>query len=493
MLRLTIARFVGLFLALGTAVSAQSPQAAPPADTLVQSVITLVQTGDLSRRGQVLARILSSSTRAKDSARIDRLINALALDGAPYDVVKIDSVGRHAFVRLRSRRVPRALLLDVAADRGGSGMIDDIDVLESHATVLDSVEWPATRLPTRAALVSLVRHNLDRLAAGGAFSGTVYIARRDTVVFARGYGFSDLEDSVRNGVRTRFTIASMGKMFTATAILQLVEAGKFRLDDTLAKVLPSYPNAERAARVTVRQLLEHSAGMGDQWSTPRKPVPGLTGALAYAAAVAYPPLHFEPGTRWSYSNEGYSVLAAIVEHHSGETFVEYVQRHVLDRAGMKETSLRTSGSDIVPRRAVGYYPADDDPLGIRSPRANWTFAANGGFGGAGGGYSTVGDLARFGKAMREGRLLAAALRDSMWTGKWDIAGYEGERYGLGSFVANFGDRTAVGHGGGGGYGIDTGFRYFTDGSWTVVVLTNINPPTATNLTKSLTKLLAAQR
>ncbi|HEX2778215.1 MAG TPA: serine hydrolase domain-containing protein, partial [Gemmatimonadaceae bacterium] len=356
-----------------TTSAAQSPQPAAPPDSVVRSVITLVQTGDLSRRGQVLSRILSASARAKDSARVDRLINALAIDGAPYDVVKVDSVGRHAFVKLRSRRVPRALTLDVGTDRGEPGMVGIIDVLEAHPLVLDSVQWPTTRLASRAALVSLVRRNLDRLAAGGAFQGTVYIARGDSVVFARGYGFSDLEDSVRNGVHTRFTIASMGKMFTATAILQLVEAGKFGLDDTLAKVLPAYPNADRARRVTVRQLLQHTAGMGDQWSTPRKPVEGLTGALAYAAAVAYPPLLFEPGTRWSYSNEGYSVLAAIVEQHSGETFADYVQRHILDRAGMKETALKSSGADIIPHRAVGYYPADDDPLGIRAPRANWSF------------------------------------------------------------------------------------------------------------------------
>ena len=478
--------FVGL-------AKAQAPRPVPPSDSVVRSVIGLLQGGDPAQRGQVLDRILAPNARAKDSARIDRLIDALAADGAPYEVTKIDSVGRHAFVKLRSRRVPRALTLDVAAERNGSGAVDNIEVLESHATVLDSIQWPTTRLSSRAALVSLLRRNLDRLANGGAFSGMVYVARGDSVVFARGYGYSDLEDSVRNGAHTRFTIASMGKMFSATAILQLVEAGKFGLDDTLAKVLPAYPNAERARRVTVRQLLEHTAGMGDQWSTPRKPVDGLTGALAYAGAVAYPPLLFDPGTRWGYSNEGYSVLAAIVEQHSGEAFADYVQRHILDRAGMKETSLRSSGSDVVPHRAVGYYPADDDPLGVRAPRANWSFVAMGGFGGAGGGYSTVGDLARFGKALREGRLIGPALRDSMWTGRWDVPGpYEGEKYGLGSFVARIGNRTAVGHGGGGGYGIDTGFRHFTDGSWTIVVLTNINPPTATNLTRALTNLLAAQ-
>ena len=105
----------------------------------------------------------------------------------------------------------------------------------------------------------------------------------------------------------------------------------------------------------------------------------------------------------------------------------------------------------------------------------------------------MGDLAKFGKALRDGVLLPAALRDSMWVGRWPIAGYEGEKYGLGSFVMEAGSRKIVGHGGGGtGSGMDTGFRHFTDGSWTVVVLTNIDPPAATDVTRAIVKLLVAQ-
>jgi CubicO group peptidase (beta-lactamase class C family) len=241
--------------------------------------------------------------------------------------------------------------------------------------------------------------------------------------------------------------------------------------------------------VTVRQLLEHAAGLGDMWSTPRRPVPGLTGALGYAAAVAHAPLLFEPGTRWSYSNEGYAVLAAIVERHGGLPFRDYLRRHVLAPAGMTATSLDAGADDLVPDRAVGYRPRDDDPLGAGVPRANWTFVGTGGSGGAGGGYSTVGDLARFGRALREGKLLSAAARDAMWTGRWDVAGYPGERYGLGSFVATVGGRLVVGHGGGGsGSGLDNGFRHFVDGSYTIVVLSNVEPPAATELTRRLVRL-----
>jgi CubicO group peptidase (beta-lactamase class C family) len=160
---------------------------------------------------------------------------------------------------------------------------------------------------------------------------------------------------------------------------------------------------------------------------------------------------------------------------------------------MHETVLAAGPDDYVPQRAVGYRSTPNDLLGTGMPRANWSFLSPDGAIGAGGGYITAPDLARFGAALRNGVLLDNALRDSMWTGRWAIPGYADERYGWASFVASTGGRTAVGHGGGGtGSGMDNGFRQFTDGSYTIVVLTNTDPPLATNLTRALVRLLAEQ-
>jgi CubicO group peptidase (beta-lactamase class C family) len=365
-------------------------------------------------------------------------------------------------------------------------------VVESHDAVHDSITWPVRRPACDAEAVATIERNVERLARGGAFSGVVYITRGDSVILAHGYGMADLEDSVPNAPHTRFALASMGKMFTATAVLQLVDQGKLRLDDTLERVLPAYPNHERSSRITISQLLQHTAGLGDMWSTPKKPVAGLTGALADAAAVAYAPLLFVPGTRWAYSNEGYYVLAAVIEQVSGEPFVQYLQRHVLAPAGMTETVLVGGADNIVPHRAVGYRPAADDPLGAGAPRGNWTFIG-GSAGGAGGGYSTVGDIAHFGRALRTGKLVSIAMRDSMWTGRWDLPGYDGQRYGFASFVMPVGSRVAVGHGGGGtGSGMDNGFKQFTDGSYQVVVLANHEPPAGGRLGDDIVRFLGAE-
>lgn len=479
-----------LGLLIPCALHAQGPSPVPPpGDSIVHEAIRLLQSGDPAARGAFIARTFSTAA-LKDSARHDRFLAELHAQGAPFELAELTRHGRNALPRLVSRRTGRVATLQIASDRTDPTRIGYLGILEAHPALLDSVEWKRPAAASDTQLAAIVDANVSRLAAAGVYAGVVHVESRNGVVLSKGYGLANREDSVPNTPRTRFALASMGKMFTAVAVMQLVEQGRLRLDDTLARVLPAYPNAERAARITIRQLLEHTAGLGDQWSTPRRPVPGLTGTLATVAAVAHAPLLFDPGTRWSYSNEGYNVLAAVVEQVTGRPFVEYVQREVLDRAGMTETVLAGSAELVIPRRAVGYRNVPEDHLGVLPQRANWLFVGNATFGGAGGGYSTAGDLAKFGRAMREGRLVGPALRDSMWVGRWDIPGYDGQRYGWGTFVHPAGGRVAVGHGGGGtGSGMDNGFRHFTDGSYTIVVLGNVDPPAATRITNGIVALL----
>jgi CubicO group peptidase (beta-lactamase class C family) len=464
----------------------------PPADSIVSKVLHAIESGDASERSAVINSAFTPKTISTDSARFDRFLVSMHEQGAPFVVSQIERSGRHALATLKSARARRIVTLMISTDRANPTGLGNLDILSARDAVLDSLTWPAHRPRSNAEVVRVLDTNLSRLARADAFSGVVYVAAHDSVIYEKAFGLADREDSILNTTHTRFALASMGKMFTATAILQLVEKGKLNLDDTLAKVLPQYPNANRANRITIRHLLSHTSGMGDQWSTPRRPVPGLTGALGTVAAVAYAPLLFEPGTQWSYSNEGYNVLAAVIEQVTGTTFKDYIRKEVLSRAGMTETVLEGGSDDIIPHRAVGYRPADNDLLGAGPLRANWSFIVGASAGGAGGGYSTAADLARFGRALREGKLISPALRDSMWTGRWPIPGFPNEKYGWGSFVQQSGEHTIVGHGGGGtGSGIDTGFRQFTDGSYTIVVLTNMEPPTATRVTGSLVKLLAA--
>jgi len=406
------------------------------------------------------------------------------------DVVKIDAMDGNTMVTVRAAGWPRLALVDMGWDRTDPGMLRSVELLKAWDPAADKVAW--TPAQSSSEMLQRLDRNIAALARIGSYSGTVLVARGDSVLFARGYGWANLDDSVRNSVQTRYHTASMGKMFTAVAIGQLIEQGKLRLDDTLATVLPDYPNAERARQITIRELLSHTAGLGDLWSHPgyRRGV-GYRTNRDLAWAVASGPTLFPPGTRWSYSNEGFTVLGAIIERLSGESFASYMREHVWGPAKM--TGVIIAGGDVtVPHRALGYAPADDDLLGVDQLHPTMVeLGRTGGAAGAGGEYATVADYFRFVQALRQDKLLSRAMRDTLWTGRNPLPWDASTQYASGFMRMKVAGHDYVGHGGGGGYGIDNMLYFSANGPWTVVVLGNYNPPGATDLAAAIARFVVA--
>ncbi|HLW78441.1 MAG TPA: serine hydrolase domain-containing protein, partial [Terriglobia bacterium] len=123
-------------------------------------------------------------------------------------------------------------------------------------------EFPIGRMSEKDALAAL-RAKLDADASAGSFAGTVLVAKEGKPVFTGAYGLADRANKVPNKLDTRFRIGSMNKMFTAVAVLQLVQARKIQLTDPLVRYLPDYPNHDLASKVTIHQLLTHTGGTGD--------------------------------------------------------------------------------------------------------------------------------------------------------------------------------------------------------------------------------------
>jgi CubicO group peptidase (beta-lactamase class C family) len=444
------------------------------------------------RDTSAIAALLSPRFPVADSARraeAVRMLAGLAAQAKGLEIVKLDSVGNNTMVTVRAKAQPRLALVNLGWNRTDTDKLRYVELLKAWNPAADSVDWSPAR-STREMLRRIDR-NVDVLTRMGFYSGTVLIARGDSVLFARGYGWANLDDSVRNAVNTRYHTASMGKMFTAVAIGQLIEAGKLKMDDTLANVLPDYPNAERARQITVRQLLSHRAGLGDLWSHPSygKGAPYRSNRdLAWA--VASGPTLFPPGTRWSYSNEGFTVLGAIIEKLSGQSFEEYMRAHVWGPAKM--TGVMPVGGDItVPHRALGYAPADDDLLAVEPLRPTIpSLGRTGGALGAGGEYASVTDFFRFVQALRHDRLLGRPMRDTLWVGRSQIPWDPNGQYASGFMRMNVAGHDYVGHGGGGGYGIDNMLYFSASGPWTIVVLGNFNPPGATDVAAAIAKFIA---
>jgi D-alanyl-D-alanine carboxypeptidase len=319
--------------------------------------------------------------------------------------------------------------------------------------------------------VRLVDAHAAAEAAADRFSGALLIARDGKVVLEKAWGLADRESKVPNTVDTRFRIGSMNKMFTAVATLQLVERKQIALDAPLARYLAGYPNRDLASKVTIRHLLTHTGGTGDifgrQFDENRLQ---LRTHADYLKLYGERPLRFEPGSRWAYSNYGFVLLGAVIEQVTGQSYYDFVQNSVFAPAGMTRTGSEPE-SVAVEGRARGYMRKD----GLWVSNADtlpWRGTA------AGGGYSTVGDLFRFGLALHSGKLLARSLRDQALSPQAKTP-RPGTAYGYG-FMVEEGDMPRFGHGGG-APGMNGELFIFPATGVLVAALSNFDPPAASSL------------
>jgi len=330
--------------------------------------------------------------------------------------------------------------------------------------------------------VRQTRTHLATLAINDGFSGVVLIAKEGKPIFQKAYGFANRADDIRNTEETRFNIASMGKMFTAVAIMQLVEAGKISLDDNVGKYLPAYPNGTVRDTVTIHQLLTHTSGLGDFLVKYAQ-----TAKDRYKAVSDYLPLFgddapsFKPGSRLAYSNTGYMVLGLIIEAVSGENYFDYVKKHIFEPAGMTESGAYELDY-AVSRMAIGYSRSSDRPGEWRNNL--FTDVVKGGP--AGGSYATAADLLKFSNALTQNGLLSKTHTDLLTTGK--------EKYGSRMYAYGFTEEIANGHRiighGGGNLGIADELMIFTDLGYTVVIMTNGDVDNFWNVQTFIKQLLA---
>jgi CubicO group peptidase (beta-lactamase class C family) len=300
-------------------------------------------------------------------------------------------------------------------------------------------------------------------------------------VFEHAYGLADRAQKIPNALDTRFRIGSMNKMFTATAIMQLVQAGKIDLDKPFGTYITDYPNKTVSSSVTIRQLLTHSGGTGDIFGPEfDKNRLKLRTLQDYINLYGSRPLRFKPGSKFEYSNYGFILLGAVIERVSGQSYYDYVREHVYEPAGMTQTG--SEHEDVnVPNRSVGYTMA---PNGDWQPNTD-TLPYRGTS--AGGGYSTVGDFLKFANALTSNKLLNAGYTQMMTTGKIAMGG-SGLKYGFG-----FGDNVlsgtrCFGHNGG-APGMNGDLEICPSSGYVVVVLSNMDPPAAGRISDFITNRL----
>lgn len=304
---------------------------------------------------------------------------------------------------------------------------------------------------------------LDSLTRAGAFSGAALAVRGDSELFRSSYGMASREKQTPNRTDTKFNLGSINKVFTMTAIAQLVDAGKIELDATIDRYLPDYPKAA-ASKITVRQLLEHRGGTGDIFGEAydRADRSKLRRVSDWLPLFRDRPLKFEPGTRQEYSNAGYILLGAIVERVSGEDYYDYVRRHVYGPLGMKQTDSYADDENVA-NRANGYTRRGAEGAGAQNGwRDNRDSRPMRGSP-AGGGYSTLDDLLAFTRAVRSGKLVSVQhAKDfpSLAPGPQPGVMFGGGAPGINAAIA-------------------------LEGDYTIIVLANLDPPAAEQTAEQL--------
>src|SRR5262245_34428592 len=396
---------LALFLLLTPMLPAQAGSSPPdtPEGKRIRALLTAFETGTEDAIRSFIQDDFAAST-LKDiplDQRVQRL-GGMAQQIGPlefHSVVK-ESGSEIAFLG-RSRKtgdwVEVGLRLEAEAPNGILGLR------------FEQTEGPgatrATKKGSDAEVAAAAHALMNAKAMAGEFSGVVLIARDGKPFFHEAIGLAERDFGVPNRPDTKFNLGSINKAFTQVAVAQLAEQGKLAFSDTIRKHLPDYPSPA-ADRITIQQLVTMTSGLGDIFgekydATPKDRLRTLRDFLPLFASE---PLLFEPGTSRRYSNAGYIVLGLIIEKVSGESYHDYVRRHVFAPAGMADSDAYAQDA-VVPNRAVGYTRGERGPAGADKPLHPNIYALPARSSSAGGGYSTAMDLLRFDQAMRGDKLL----------------------------------------------------------------------------------------
>lgn len=238
------------------------------------------------------------------------------------------------------------------------------------------------------------------------------VIRDGRVVKSRGYGLANIELGVPVTPDTVFQLGSIGKQFTATAILMLAEDGKLSLDDKITHYFPT--GAPKWNAITIRRLLNHTSGLAD-YTDDKYIAPGgltplheeLTDEEILRRFTTLP-FDFKPGEKWSYSNAGYAILGFLIHKVSGQSYGDFLAARVFKPLGMSATRV-ISESEIIPNRAAGYVLEKNEIKNQFWVSPHWNTLADGAL------YSTATDMTKWDAAITARALLKPESYAQMWT------------------------------------------------------------------------------
>ena len=314
-------------------------------------------------------------------------------------------------------------------------------------------------LKDRDAAVKIDRIVNRQMLANKIPGVSLAVLRKGKIVLLKSYGLANVEHRVPVKPETIFQSGSMGKQFTAAAVMLLVQENKLSLDDKISKYFPDVPATWKD--ITIWNLLTHTSGLGDYPTEIDLKRDYTEDELFVSFKKA--PLDFEPGSSWNYSNVGYVTLGILIRKITGKFYGDFIQERIFQPLQMT-TARVISEADIVPNRAAGYRLVNGELKNQDwvSPSTNST--ADGSL------YFSILDLAKWDAALYIDRPLTHASRDKIWSGARLRDGTTKD-YGFGWHLGQYHGRRLAFHGGA-WQGFKTFIIRFLDTDLTIIFLAN---------------------
>jgi CubicO group peptidase (beta-lactamase class C family) len=260
-----------------------------------------------------------------------------------------------------------------------------------------------------AAIVAAARQSAEAALQAGVPAVQIAVSERGQIIYSEAFGVTDKENATAATARSVLQIGSITKQFTAAAILRLAERGALTLDDRIEKFVPEFD--PRGRTITVRQLLSHTSGLARTWYPPNTPVNGTLPVTRQQTIQALngQPFLSPPGTQWSYSNAGYTLLGYAIESITGMSYADFIRTELALPLGLLDTGVcGTSGLPIP--EGYGQVNSSTGPTWVRMPALHMSVP-----GAAGSICSTATDLARWSHLLAHGQALLPASYATMTT------------------------------------------------------------------------------
>ncbi|MGN6266152.1 MAG: serine hydrolase [Ginsengibacter sp.] len=308
----------------------------------------------------------------------------------------------------------------------------------------------------------------------GKFNGSALVAKDGNILLNKGFGYRNAETGVLNDEHSIYQLGSVTKQFTSAVILKLQSENKLSVADKISKYFPDYPKGDS---ITIRELLTHTAGIYNYTNDENFMKNEITKPKTREQMMALfenKPLDFSPGTSWSYSNSGYSMLGYIIEKVTNTSYEQAVRHYIFSPLKMMHSGFDFTHLDNTDK-TVGYLALNARDT-VRAPIVDSTVSFS-----AGAIYSTTGDLYRWSHALENNTILSASQQNEAYTPVKN-------KYGYGWGIDSIDGKRRVSHGGGiPGY-ITTISRVASDGV-TIILLSNASNESIGAISNSIYAIL----